>query len=522
MAGQAADLLHQEGERAPARRAHAVAELVDPVLGHRSPLVRQPRHPLDLPLRQRERLAEVADRPPGAVGGEGGHQRGVLGPVPVDDVEHQPLAHVAGEVEVDVGHAREVSREEPAQEEMRGHRVDVREADQIADDRADARAPPAARREQAAAGARPAHPHRHVARHLEDVAVEEEEAGEAMVGDQPQLLIEPRAGLVPVGGAPIAALELGPADAREGGLGGLARVGEVGVGVAQVLRQVEAAAVGHGRRRPHRLGGEPGRGLGGGAQHRLVVSAPLGLAPLEGGAHADRDERVLEEGAPGRVGVHVAGRHRRQAQPVRQLPEEPVSARVAAHVGAHDLDREPIAPEGVAQPPSQRLGLSEPALGDEPRDRAVSCAAREAVQAVRVPNHLLERRLGLSAVVDVGGGDEPAQVGVAAPVLAQQGQVRASLEGDLAARDRPHADLVGRMGEGQRSREAVVVGQGESVVAERRRPGRQLIGLGGAVQERERGVGVKLGVAHLAPNVCSIGSSAYPLADQRASSAGGR
>jgi hypothetical protein len=112
------------------------------------------------------------------------------------------------------------------------------------------------------------------------------------------------------------------------------------------------------------------------------------------------------------------------------------------------------------------------------------------VQAVRVPGHLLERRLGLSAVADVGGGDEPAQVGVAAPVLAQQGQVRASLEGDLAAGDRPHAHLAGRMGEGQGAREAVVIGQGERVVAERRRPGRQFIGLGGAVQERERGVGV--------------------------------
>jgi hypothetical protein len=134
-------------------------------------------------------------------------------------------------------------------------------------------------------------------------------------------------------------------------MGGLSRVGEVGVGVPQVLGQVEAAAVGDGRRCPHRLCGEPGGGLGGRAQHRLVVSAPLGLASLEGGAGADRDQGVLEEGAPGRVGVHVAGRDRREAQPVRQLPEEPVPACIAAHVGAHDLDREPIAAEGVAQPP---------------------------------------------------------------------------------------------------------------------------------------------------------------------------
>ena len=327
--------------------------------------------------------------------------------------------------------------------------------------------------------------------------MEEEEAREAVEGDQPQLLLEPRPGLVPVGGAPVAALELLAADAREGGLGGLAGVREVGVGVPQVLREVEAAAVGHRRRRPDRIRGKPGRGLGGRAQHRLVVPAPLGLAPLEGGARADRDEGVLEERAPRRVGVHVAGRHRPHAQPVGQLPEQPVPARVAAHVRAHDLDREPVPPEDIAQPPGQRLGLPEPALGDEPGDRAVACAAREAVQAVRVPGHLLERRLGLSAVVRVGRGDEPAQVGVAAPVLAEQGQVRASLEGDLAACDRPDAHLAGRLGEGEGSREAVVVGQGDRVVPERSRARRQLIGLGGAVEEREAGVGVELGVGHL-------------------------
>ena len=45
----------------------------------------------------------------------------------------------------------------------------------------------------------PAHPHRHLARQLEQVAVQEEEAGEAEVADHPQLLLQPALGLAPIG-----------------------------------------------------------------------------------------------------------------------------------------------------------------------------------------------------------------------------------------------------------------------------------------------------------------------------------
>src|SRR5204862_5908264 len=94
---------------------------------------------------------------------------------------------------------------------------------------------------------------------------------------------------------------------------------------------------------------------------------------------------------------------------------------------------------------------------------------------------------------------------------------RAAFEGDLAARDRTDAHLAGGVGEGQRSAQAVVIGERDGVVAVRgRRPG-QLFRLGGAVQKRERGVGVKLGVGHLTPNMCSM-RSAYRAARRRASS----
>ena len=118
------------------------------------------------------------------VGGERGHQRGVLGAVSLDHVQHQPLAHVAGEVEVDVGHAGQILGQEPAQEQARLHRVDVGEPDQVAHDRADAGAAATAGRKQPAAGASAAHAHRHRARHLEDVAVQQKEPGQPVMGDQ--------------------------------------------------------------------------------------------------------------------------------------------------------------------------------------------------------------------------------------------------------------------------------------------------------------------------------------------------
>ena len=74
-------------------------------------------------------------------------------------------------------------------------RVDVREAGQVADDRADRAAAAAARRERVARRAAAAHLARDLARELEHLPVEQEEAGEAELVDQRQLLVEPGARL---------------------------------------------------------------------------------------------------------------------------------------------------------------------------------------------------------------------------------------------------------------------------------------------------------------------------------------
>ena len=144
--------------------------------------VDDPRHPLDLSRRQAQRLAEVAHRPPRAVGGEGGDQGRAVGPVALVDPRDQLLADVAGKVEVDVGHRRHLLVEEAAGEQARLDRVDVGEPGQVADDRADARATAPPRGEHRAGRPRPPDLDRDLPGQLQQVAVQEEEAGEPEAG----------------------------------------------------------------------------------------------------------------------------------------------------------------------------------------------------------------------------------------------------------------------------------------------------------------------------------------------------
>jgi len=62
--------------------------------------------------------------------------------------------------------------------------------------------------------------------------------------------------------------------------------------------------------------------------------------------------------------------------------------------------------------------------------------------------------------------------------------VRATVEGQLRAGDRPDVEVLGRVGELERAADAVVVGQRQRLIAELRRTDSQLFGLRGAVEER--------------------------------------
>ena len=165
----------------------------------------------------------------------------------------QDLADVAREVEVDVRQRGQLLVEEAPEEQLVRDRVDVREAGEVADDRGHRGAAPAAGRQQRARRVRPAHLDRDLARELQQVAVQEEEARQAERADHAQLLLQAgvRLGAVRAAGR-VALVDLRPAQLGQLAVG--VRVLGAGVAVAEVDRQVEAQPVGERGRLRHRLG----------------------------------------------------------------------------------------------------------------------------------------------------------------------------------------------------------------------------------------------------------------------------
>src|SRR6266704_6443236 len=90
--------------------------------------------------------------------------------------------------------------------------------------------------------------------------------------------------------------------------------------------------------------------------------------------------------------------------------------------------------------------------------------------------------------------DQAAQVRVTFRRLDKQRHVRPVEQGQLRAGDRLQAEGLGFVRERHRAVEAVVVGEGERRVAELGSRERELLGVRGAVQEREGGVAVELDV----------------------------
>src|SRR5262249_27596736 len=281
------------------------------------------------------------------------NERGVLAAVALRDRDDQLLADVPREVEVDVGDRVQLAIEEAAERQLRADRIDMRETGQVADERADRRAAPTSRRERVPRRIAPAHLQRAFARELEDVPVQEEEAGEAKLVDQLQLLVEPRLrlGAQPVP-ARIALVEGARADVRELDDRRLRAVGEVGVAVAELLRQVEAQPLGEldGARNGGAVLREPLDDLPGREQDALVVAAPFGLTSVERAAVADGDEDVLQRRAPRMVRVDVAGDKRGDAELLREVAKRRVAACVAAFVRTLQLDEEAVAAERICEP----------------------------------------------------------------------------------------------------------------------------------------------------------------------------
>ena len=305
--------------------------------------------------------------------------------------------------------------------------------------------------------------------------VQQEEPGQAELVDQLQLLVEagPGVALVPVGPG-VAHVERAAADLGELRDGRLRLVREVRVAVAQLLRQVELAALGdHGgaldcvpveREAVGDLGGMP--------EDRLVVSAPLRL-----GASSD----------VWRIATSASWSSARPGSWAWTSPVTTVStSSVSASSRSRALRRTSPRSKGRwsstknrSRPKARaRRGGGIRVLDGEPEARAAGEADEPFVQLFE--QLLVERRLecGLALLrpVRVRRGQQAAEIRVAARALDEQRDVRAVAERHLGPGDRPDAERLRRMRELERAVDAVVVGERERLVAELRRPHRQLLG----------------------------------------------
>ena len=457
----------------------------------RRPALAAARDALDLARRQPQRLADLADRAARAVRRKGGDERRALRPVALVHARDELLAHVAREVEVDVRQRGELLVEEAPEQELVGDRVDVAEPGEVADDRGDARTAAAAGWQQRAGIAGSAHLHGDLSRELEQVAVQQEEAGQAEAVDDAQLLLQARLGLLVMRAAARVAL----VEARLADLGQRAARGAIlraGIAVAEVAREVEGQRRGEAPRLGDGVGvvGEAGRHRLRGGEHVRVVAAPQRLGGVERRVLADRHEGVLQVGAVARVRVDVAGGDRRDAEPLGEPRQPAVERAVVARQRALQLDAEGVAAEGSQQAAHRRLVA-----------HAAARAAAEADEAGGVLGDVVQRDGGLGAValrsvtrVRMGAGQQPAEVAPTGRVADEQREMALVVQRDLRPVDRPQPQRLRRLRELHRPRQRVVVGQRQRPVppADRRRD--ELLGLGGAVEEGVRGVRVQLGV----------------------------
>ena len=197
---------------------------------------------LQVLLRQPQGLAQVLDDTLHRVGGDGPGQDGVLRPeAPVHPLD-QFVPELTGEVQVDVGEQGGILGDEPLQGQAPPQRVHVADADEIARQQGHRGAAPPARGPFFQGSLRVAHvPLLHDLPGQEDyLPVEQQEPGQAVPGDEPELLIQ--AFRHRPGHRAVPALGGLQAEPPQVGLGGESQGhGALRQGVAQVGGQVEAA-----------------------------------------------------------------------------------------------------------------------------------------------------------------------------------------------------------------------------------------------------------------------------------------
>src|SRR5215203_6575819 len=203
------------------------------------------------------------------------------------------------------------------------------------------------------------------------------------------------------------------------------------------------------------------------------------------------------------VRMYVSRGDRAHLERLGQVAKRGVPVSVAACIGALELDVETIAPKGLGQ---VRSGVR--ALDAE----SLARAARKADEPLVQLREQVRIEAGVEALAGVRGGQQAAQVRVTAWGLDQESQVRAVGEGGLGAGDGADADRARRVGELERTVDAVVVRQCKRRIAELGGADRELLGQRRAVKEAVGGVRVQLDVFRAAHARLSTFSTSHPRA----------
>ncbi len=231
-------------------------------------------------------------------------------------------------------------------------------------------------------------------------------------------------------------------------------------------------------------------------------------------------QSVLQPVPRALVVVDVARGDHAEPQLLGERGQAGDAARIPADQVVLQLEEGVASSETACQPPRGLAGVGNPPRIEQARHLPVA-APREHDEAGRLPGE--RRRIERHRVARaraVGFGDQAAEVGVALRGLGEEGQmdraggpvVEPVAQRQLDAGDRLETHGGTGLSKGHRAVQAIVVGDGERAVAQRGRPGRQLLRLGGAVQQRVAGVEVQLGIA---------GVAVYPIAPAHGAGLGG-
>ncbi len=394
--------------------------------------------------------------------------------------------------------------EEAFEQQSERDRVDVGDAERVADRGRGGRAPALAEDVRA-----PAERH--------DVPDGEEVAREPEFPDDPEFVVEPGpCSLHPLGTArPVALGRAASGELDQEALLG-APVGDREVGEARRDQtQVERASRGDRPRGVDRSGppGEPPALLGLSAETGGARRGEPPLELLEGLAGADRGQSGGEGEPVGRGVVHVVGRHRRDPAFGGEQGQRVVPGGVDGVPVVPELDREVLASEAVDQLIERARCDGRPAGGERGGERPLAAPGEDLPVAAVPVRQLVEGddRSSLLATGQVGRREDLAEARVALGVPGEDHEMGATRighagadlrrgagagDGELGAEHGGQAQGAGGLGEADHAVEPVVIGQGESGETEPDRLRGQLLGMTRTVEEGEVGVCVELGVGH--------------------------